>query len=80
MAKDLFYLLYSRVGILDSIVEEAGSEISTITGEVERPLGEVESGEEKSERETLQDELQKAIEEENYESAALLRDKINELE
>lgn len=66
--------------IAESVVEEAGSEISTITGEVEESGGIVEEGQLKSEREALIERLQKAIDEENYEEAAVLRDKINEIE
>jgi len=66
--------------IAESVVEEAGSEISAITGEVEES-DELEAPEEgKSERDSLHERLQKAIEEENYEEAAVLRDKINDLE
>lgn len=66
--------------IAESVVEEAGSEISTITGEVGQSSEEESSEKGKSERESLQERLQKAIEDENYEEAAVLRDKINEIE
>lgn len=66
--------------IAEAVVEEAGSEISTITGEVEESAGGEVEGEFISERERLIEDLQKAIDEENYEQAAVLRDKINEIE
>jgi len=75
--------------IAEEVVEEAANEISEITGET------VETGEQKevhgesaegrkgstaSERENLETKLKRAIEEENYEQAALLRDRLKELE
>ena len=76
--------------IAESVVEEVGSEISTITGEVEDAGDDIEelaadsdAGEDsgdKSELETLQDNLKRAVDDENYEDAALIRDKINEIE
>jgi len=73
--------------IAESVVEEAASNISEITGE---NVDEVESDEEpgahrisskpgKSERDELEEKLKKAIEEENYELAAVLRDRLQEL-
>ncbi len=71
--------------IAENVVEEAGSKISSITGEEEGEESEgVAEGEaagggggrEKTEKEALQEQLLKAIEEENYEEAAVLRDKI----
>ena len=77
--------------IAESVVEEVGSEISTITGEVEdtgdvsvEKLGDdsgfVEEAEDKTELEALHDNLKRAVDDENYEDAALIRDKINEIE
>ena len=69
--------LKCSIFIAENVVEEAGSEISSITGETESesPEGEEQLGK----RESLEEELQHAINEENYEEAALIRDKINEL-
>ncbi len=66
--------------IAESIVEEVGTEISTITGEVEQDDSKDETGDDRDVKDVLTEELQKAIDDENYEDAALLRDKINELE
>lgn len=66
--------------ISESIVDEAGSEISTITGEVDETVDFDEETGLKTEREVLMIEMQKAIDDENYEDAAVLRDRINELE
>ena len=65
--------------IAESVIEESASEISEITGENVEEVAEEEIGEEaeeKSERVQLEEKLQKAIEEENYELAAVLRDKL----
>lgn len=72
--------------IAESVVEEVGSEISTITGEVEDSGdledddSESEEPEDKTELEALHDSLKRAVDDENYEDAALIRDKINEIE
>lgn len=75
--------------ISEAIVEEAGSEISVISGEKTELKGEeseedVEGSEEggpvKTEKERIEDALQKAIEDENYEDAAVLRDRLKEIE
>ncbi len=78
--------------IAEAVVEEAGSKISSITGETEgaesesaeeveaEEVGEGEGRRAKSKKELLQEQLQKAIEEENYEEAAVLRDKIANLD
>ncbi len=75
--------------IAEEVVEEAANEISEITGET---VGQPEHREVKEhqpakgspveveERDQLETKLKKAIEEEDYEQAALLRDKIKELE
>ena len=62
--------------ISESIVDEAGIAINLIT-EAD-PKVEVPDPSE-SEKNRLEEELQKAVEDENYEEAARLRDKINEL-
>lgn len=68
--------------IAESVVEEAASEISEITGET---VADIESGavvtigEVRSEREVLEEKLKRAIDEENYELAAVLRDRLQEL-
>ena len=72
--------------IAESVVEEVGSEISTITGEVEDSGdledddSESEEPDDKTELEALHDSLKRAVDDENYEDAALIRDKINEIE
>lgn len=64
--------------IAESIVEEAGIAINLITDE-EGGSDEVPDQEE-LELDRLEDELKKAVDEENYEEAARLRDRIKELE
>ena len=67
--------------IAESVVEEAGSEISAITGE-----GEVEEEQKeivskgKSRKDLLEEQLQKAVEDENYEEAAVVRDMLKDLD
>jgi hypothetical protein len=62
--------------IAESIVDEFGIAVTLVTGEEgEEGLG----SEKEEERRKLEIELQKAVEEENYEEAARLRDKIKEL-
>lgn len=62
----------------ESVIDEASVPVSVITEGKTEEKGE-EPEKEKSETEKLQQELQKAIEEENYEEAARLRDKLNDL-
>lgn len=64
------------VYIADSVVEEAGIEINLITEDETQAVGE--SGSE-NERTRLETELAKAVEEENYEEAARIRDRLNQL-
>lgn len=80
--------------IAEEVVEEAANEISEITGETVETAESGETGEHKephaeapqktekpgeSERSALEEKLKKAIDEEDYEQAALLRDKLKEL-
>lgn len=69
--------VHSPLYIAEAIVEEAGIAINLITEEepsVEMPdLAEIE-------KTRLEEELQKAVDDENYEEAARLRDKINQLQ
>lgn len=69
--------------IAESVVDEAGVAINLIT---EEESGEEESAEtsfgepeHETERSRLEEELQKAIDEENYEEAARIRDRMKEL-
>ena len=68
----------------EAVVEEAGREVSKLgSGEdIDITDGHEEDAEsrEESERKTLEDRLQKAIGEENYEEATVLRDLLKELE
>jgi uncharacterized protein len=70
--------------IAESVVEAAASEISEITGEtvadLETGASTVEVvGEDRSEQDVLEEKLKKAIDDENYELAAVLRDRLQEL-
>jgi len=69
--------VHSPLYIAEAIVEEAGIAINLITEEdpsVEMPdLAEIE-------KTRLEEELKKAVEDEDYEEAARLRDKINQLQ
>lgn len=69
--------VHSPLYIAEAIVEEAGIAINLITEQepsVEMPdLVEIE-------KTRLEEELQKAVDDENYEEAARLRDKINQLQ
>jgi uncharacterized protein len=74
--------------IAEEVVEEAANEISEITGETVETAEQGESQvrapskgktDDVSETEVLEARLKKAIEEENYEQAAMLRDKLKEL-
>ena len=69
--------------IAESVVDESANEISEITGENIEESKETESPEEsevKSEKEKLEVKLQIAVEEENYELAAVIRDKLQGME
>jgi bifunctional DNase/RNase len=63
--------------IAEAIVEEAGIAINLITEE--EPSAEMPDPTE-IEKSRLEEELQRAVEDENYEEAARLRDKINQLQ
>ena len=73
--------------IAENVVEEAATEIKKMTGEtvenIERGSaaeeGDAEAAVGKSEKDSLEEKLQLAIDEENYELAAVLRDKLQEL-
>lgn len=67
------------VYISDAVVEEAGVSVAEIS---ETPAKEEEEGAEgpQSEVDRLKNALNKAVEEENYEEAARIRDRINEIE
>jgi len=68
--------------IAESVVEEGGSEISAISGVVEdsEATASDEVSPELSALELLQQALQRAVDEEDYEEAALLRDRIKSME
>ncbi|HUX13695.1 MAG TPA: bifunctional nuclease family protein [Spirochaetia bacterium] len=70
--------LHCPVFISDSVVEEAGIEINLIT-EDESQLTVTETVQD-SERGKLEEELTKAIEDENYEEAARIRDRLNQMQ
>jgi uncharacterized protein len=76
--------LQCPIYIDDSVVEEAGREISKLgTGEdidITEGYEENPQSQEKNQRKTLEDRLQKAVGEENYEEATVLRDLLKELE
>jgi bifunctional DNase/RNase len=63
--------------ISESIVEEAGIAINLITEE--EPSADMPDPKE-IEKNRLEEELQKAVDEENYEEAARIRDKINQIQ
>ncbi len=75
--------LHCPVFIAESVVEEAGIAVNMIQTEDDQavsPFGESEDETESdTEKDRLLTELQQAVEAENYEEAARLRDKINEL-
>jgi len=75
--------LHCPVFIAESVVEEAGIAVNMIQTEDDQavsPFGESEDeAESDTEKDRLLTELQQAVEAENYEEAARLRDKINEL-
>ncbi len=66
------------VYIADAVVEEAGIEINLITEE-EAQTGKEPAETEETERSRLETALAKAVEEENYEEAARIRDRLNQL-
>lgn len=68
--------LHCPVFIAESIVDEAGVSVNLIT-EMETPLGGDDPNEER--RQQLEKELQEAVDEENYEEAARIRDQLKEL-
>ncbi len=70
--------LHCQVFISDTVVEEAGIEINLITEE--EPQLTVTETVQDSERGRLEEELAKAIEEEDYEEAARIRDRLNQLQ
>ncbi len=63
--------------ISEAVVDEAGIPISSITDQAEKSE---ESVTDKSERERLEEDLRFAVEKENYEEAARIRDRIRELD
>lgn len=77
--------VHCPVYIAESIVDEAGVAVNLITDEdtqfesVEHVTPDETTGESSSERTRLEEKLQKAVEEENYEEAARIRDQIKEL-
>lgn len=70
--------MHCPVFIAESIVDEAGVAVSLIS-EDEVQITEEEGSEPDSERRRLELELEKAVETENYEEAARLRDRLSEL-
>jgi uncharacterized protein len=63
----------------EGVVDEAGISITSVKGQVE--MNETEEDREKEARlDELQKQLEKAVEQENYEEAAILRDKIRQME
>jgi uncharacterized protein len=69
--------LHCPLYIAESIVEEAGIAINLITEESDAKVDTPDPNE--MERSRLEDELQRAVNEEDYEEAARLRDQINGL-
>ncbi len=63
--------------IAEAVVDEAGIPLSSIT---EQNLSSEDTDPQEQEREKLQKELDKAVSEENYEEAARIRDRLNELD
>lgn len=63
--------------ISEAVVDEAGIPISSIA---DQAAGMDEAAEERSMRESLEEELRQAVESENYEEAARIRDRIRELD
>ncbi|TVR89646.1 MAG: hypothetical protein EA428_09735 [Spirochaetaceae bacterium] len=77
--------LHCPVFIAESVVEEAGIAVNMIQTEDDQTVSPFSEGEDESdsqpenEKDRLLTELQQAVEAENYEEAARLRDQINEL-
>lgn len=77
--------LHCPVFIAESVVEEAGIAVNMIQTEDDQTVSPFSEGEDESdsqpenEKDRLLTELQQAVEAENYEEAARLRDRINEL-
>jgi bifunctional DNase/RNase len=67
------------VYISDAVVEEAGVSVAEIS-ETSAKEGEEGAEEPQTEMDRLKNALNKAVEEENYEEAARIRDRINEIE
>ncbi|MBT3272938.1 MAG: bifunctional nuclease family protein [Spirochaetales bacterium] len=65
--------------ISETVVEEAATDISEITGETVEDIGSLAGSGEPSEKASLEDKLQQAVDDENYELAALIRDRLQEL-
>lgn len=76
--------LQCPIFIAESVVEEAGREISKLTGgkaiEAEEGSEAEDEPKTKTKKKSLEDRLQKAIEEENYEEATVLRDMLKALD
>ncbi|HUX51514.1 MAG TPA: bifunctional nuclease family protein [Spirochaetia bacterium] len=68
--------LHCPVYIADTVVEEAGIEINLITDDETQVLTEVPQ---ETERGRLEEALKNAIDEENYEEAARIRDRLNQM-
>ena len=74
------------VYIAEAIVDEAGVAVSLVSDdEIQLQVGEEEEGEpeiheEDEEKNRLEEQLKKAVEEENYEEAARIRDRLKELQ
>ena len=74
------------VYIAEAIVDEAGVAVSLVSDdEIQLQVGEEEEGEpeiheEDQEKNRLEEQLKKAVEEENYEEAARIRDRLKELQ
>lgn len=77
--------VHCPVYIAESIVDEAGVAVNLITDEdtqfesVEHVAPDESTGDDSAERTRLEEELQRAVEEENYEEAARIRDRMKEL-
>ena len=72
--------LKCAIFIAEEVVEEAASEISELPGDTVEEGDAASDLEDLSEKDALEEKLLKAIDEENYELAAVLRDKLQELE
>jgi uncharacterized protein len=69
-----------KIFISESVVDEAGIPISSITEQSEEGAGIPETAENLSEKEKLEEELKHAVESENYEEAARIRDRIQSMD